>query len=187
MTVINQAGNTLTGASGSGNFTGVNTPTLITPILGVATATSINFGVDALGNYNKRTAWTPVFTFATPGDLSLSATSTTAWYQRVGDVVTVTCDYTFTATFTTASGLAIVGGLPIAAYSSQGTIRIAAAFGNNVIYPAGTTSLFANMASSSSNITFSGSGSVAGSALSSTNFTTATSNTLRFVAQYFVN
>ena len=33
----------LSGATGTGNFVGANTPTLITPVLGVATATSVAF------------------------------------------------------------------------------------------------------------------------------------------------
>lgn len=37
----------LSGATGTGNFVGANTPTLITPALGAATATSINFGASA--------------------------------------------------------------------------------------------------------------------------------------------
>ena len=43
MAIINSVGNALQGTTGTGNFVGANTPTLITPILGVATATSIKF------------------------------------------------------------------------------------------------------------------------------------------------
>lgn len=41
MAAVNQVGNTLTGATGTGNFVGANTPTLITPVIGAATGTSL--------------------------------------------------------------------------------------------------------------------------------------------------
>jgi hypothetical protein len=43
MSFINQVGNSLTGLTGTGNFVGANTPTLITPNIGVATGTSLTF------------------------------------------------------------------------------------------------------------------------------------------------
>lgn len=43
MTIINSVGNGLSGASGSGAFVGNNSPSLVTPTLGVASASSINF------------------------------------------------------------------------------------------------------------------------------------------------
>lgn len=43
MATKNQVGNSLTGSTGTGAFVGANTPTLITPELGVATADSIAF------------------------------------------------------------------------------------------------------------------------------------------------
>ncbi len=43
MSIVNEIGNTLAGQTGTGNFVGANTPTLITPVLGVASATSISF------------------------------------------------------------------------------------------------------------------------------------------------
>jgi len=43
MSVINQVGNALSGSTGTGAFVGANTPTLITPVIGAASATSIAF------------------------------------------------------------------------------------------------------------------------------------------------
>lgn len=40
-TAVNQVGNTLTGSTGTGAFVGANTPTLITPVIGAATGTSL--------------------------------------------------------------------------------------------------------------------------------------------------
>jgi len=44
MTTKNAVGNSLTGSTGSGTFVGATSPTLVTPALGVATATSITAG-----------------------------------------------------------------------------------------------------------------------------------------------
>lgn len=44
MAVLNSVGNSLTGSTGTGNFVGANTPTLITPVIGAATGTSLNLG-----------------------------------------------------------------------------------------------------------------------------------------------
>lgn len=41
MSFINQVGNSLTGLTGTGAFVGANTPTLITPVIGAATGTSL--------------------------------------------------------------------------------------------------------------------------------------------------
>lgn len=43
MAVVNQVGNALTGSTGSGLFVGATSPTLVTPVLGAASATSISF------------------------------------------------------------------------------------------------------------------------------------------------
>lgn len=43
MTTINSVGNGLSGATGTGNFVGANSPTLVTPTLGAASATSMTF------------------------------------------------------------------------------------------------------------------------------------------------
>ncbi len=43
MATVNQVGVGLSGSTGTGTFVGSTSPTLITPTLGVATATSINF------------------------------------------------------------------------------------------------------------------------------------------------
>lgn len=43
MAVINQVGNALTGSTGTGAFVGATSPTLVTPTLGAATATTVTF------------------------------------------------------------------------------------------------------------------------------------------------
>lgn len=47
MTTINAVDTTLSGQTGTGTFVGSTSPTLVTPTLGVASATSLNFGAAA--------------------------------------------------------------------------------------------------------------------------------------------
>lgn len=47
MATNNSVNTSLSGQTGTGNFVGANTPTLITPVLGVSSATSLNFGASA--------------------------------------------------------------------------------------------------------------------------------------------
>lgn len=43
MAVVNAVGNALTGSTGSGSFVGATSPTLVTPVLGAATGTTLAF------------------------------------------------------------------------------------------------------------------------------------------------
>lgn len=58
---------------------------------------------------------TPGITFATPGDLSLSAVTATGRVRRRGKWADVELDITFTPTFSTASGSLRITGLPFTA------------------------------------------------------------------------
>lgn len=77
--------------------------TLTTPTLGVAGATSINFGGSALGVYAQSQSSSPVVTFATNGDLSVSYAIQTGYYTKIGNIVLYTFTLQFTPTYTTAS------------------------------------------------------------------------------------
>lgn len=60
-----------------------------------------------------QSTWTPVLTFATPGDLSVVYTTQIGSYTRVGNQVTATGSIlTSSFTWTTASGVATITGLP---------------------------------------------------------------------------
>jgi hypothetical protein len=122
MTTINPIGNGLSGTTGTGNFVGANTPTLITPVLGAATATSINFGGSSLSNYVAETNWTPTFSFLSPGNLSVVYATQTGVYVRIGAAVYYAFTLVATPTFTTASSLAFINGLPINAGTTTGYI-----------------------------------------------------------------
>lgn len=140
-----------------------------------------------LAQYDEGT-WTPVFTFNTPGDLALSAVTANATYTKIGRLVSLICDYTFTPTFTTASGQAKITGIPFA-NSAQITTSSVMTNGNTVTYPAGTTTIFGQLpASTTTNIFLYGTGSgVALAAVNATNFTSGSPVTLHFEVTYFAN
>jgi hypothetical protein len=77
---------------------------LTTPTLGVASATSINFGGSALSVYSQSQSSNPVVTFGTNGDLSVSYAVQTGYYTKIGNIVLYTFTLQFTPTYTTSSG-----------------------------------------------------------------------------------
>jgi hypothetical protein len=142
---------------------------LTTPTLGVASATSINFGGGALSSYVPNTSWTPTFTFGTPGNLSVVYNTQTGRYVRIGDVVYYSFSLNVTPTFSSSSGNAIIGGLPLTVSSSvncygtfQATLLLFSGYLSAAPTGGQTTMLIINSAN--------GAG---GAALTTTAFTTA--------------
>ena len=97
-------------------------------------------GVNVLDDYEEGT-WTPVVTFATPGDLSVAYSRQVGRYTKIGRLVIVHIDIsTSTFTFTSASGDLTITGLPFASASAAGgyagpvTARIATPLTNTVAY-----------------------------------------------------
>jgi hypothetical protein len=69
---------------------------------------------NTLDDYEEGT-WTPVLTFATPGNLSVTYSRQKGFYTKIGRLVTVSFDIETSAfSFTTASGNLIISGLPFA-------------------------------------------------------------------------
>jgi hypothetical protein len=81
--------------------------TLSNPTLGVANATSINFGGSALGNYVLGT-WTPTDASATG---NLVFTNVDAEYTRIGNMVFASGHLTYPSTADGSN--ALIGGLPV--------------------------------------------------------------------------
>lgn len=75
MPIINQVGNSLTGLTGTGAFVGANTPTLITPVLGAATGTSVVLS-------GKLTANNSINGFATTATAGATTTLTVSSAQN---------------------------------------------------------------------------------------------------------
>jgi len=95
--------------------------------------TAINFGQDDLNYYDEGT-WTPVLTFATPGDLSVAYSSQAGFYTRTGNRVVLQC-YIATSTFThsTASGNVNITGLPFT------SANVSLAFNSGAMQVSGVT------------------------------------------------
>lgn len=73
------------------------------------------------------TSWTPVLTFATPGDLSVAYTHQVGRYVRIGPLIVAEFGIqTSTFTHTTASGSLQITGLPTAHLSATGLLLIGA-------------------------------------------------------------
>jgi len=107
---------------------------LTTPTLGVASATSINFGGGALGNYVPFTAFTPVIAF---GGASVGVTYGTqiGFYMRIGSLIFFTIRLVLTSKGS-STGSATITGLPIS--SNATTCTYAYSFtGETITYATG--------------------------------------------------
>lgn len=173
--------------TGTGSLVRATTPTLITPVLGVATATSINFGQSALSFYETGT-FTPTFTTATVGDLSVAYTTQLGVYRRIGDGVFFRMRVAFTPTYTTASGQARFSGFPYAVNSGAGSGGATVASGNtNLVYPAGFSVLVGAPAASQvyASILAQGSSSTS-TALTTAQFLTGVAYDIMIVGTYMI-
>ncbi len=186
MATNNAVNTSLSGQTGTGTFVGATTPTLVTPVLGAATATSINFGGSTLSSYVSETSWTPVFTFATPGNLSVAYATQVGIYTRIGNLVYLNFNILFTPTFTTSSGLASITGLPFTSAATS-TASVGALVTTSVAFNAGATSLACVIGSASSNIQFDQSGTgIPFTQFSIINFATGTQYQMVGSLTYFI-
>jgi hypothetical protein len=106
MATNNSVNVTLSGQSGTGSFAGTTSPTLVTPTLGAASATSINFGGNSLSAYVVG-SWTPIDS----SGASLSFTSVSANYTQIGNMVFAYCQLIYPSTVNSSNS--IIGGLPL--------------------------------------------------------------------------
>ncbi len=130
----------LSGQTGTGNIVGANTPTLITPVLGAATATSVNFGGTTLSHYDEGT-FMPTITCGTPGDLAVVYAAQLGSYTRVGRLVFVNVLLAFTPTYTTASGALRIDSLPFTILQDAGGSLNYLAGATPPVWPATHTSI----------------------------------------------
>ncbi len=161
---------------------------LTTPTLGAATATSINFGGTTLSTYAEGT-WTPVFTFVTPGDLSVAYSAQLGIYTRIGRLITVTFYLACTPTYTTASGGANITGLPFTSGSTAGNLAIGVFTGvQNMTLPAGCTYAYLEIGTSSSTVNLNAGGSAIAqnTHITTANILTATTQVFQGTITYMV-
>lgn len=112
---------------------------------------------NTLDDYEEGT-WTPVLTFATPGDLARTYTTQLGIYTKVGRQVIAEFEIvTATFTHTTAAGNLQITGLPFTKGAGQPASVDSITFGG--ITAAGYGSMVAKLAASSNVINFEGSGS----------------------------
>lgn len=84
-------------------------------------AQNASTGVNTLDDYEEGT-WTPVLTFATPGDVSVAYTAQVGRYTKIGNRVIVQYNVnTSSFTFTTASGALQLTGLPFTHITASGS------------------------------------------------------------------
>lgn len=98
--------------------------------------------------------WTPVFTFATPGNLSVSYSVQVGFYTRIGNLVTAGFLITTSAfTHTTASGTAQITGLPFTSANVANQNVYGPAFWQGIT-KASYTNVMARLAANSNIIDF---------------------------------
>lgn len=103
-----------TNVNGSGAISLTTSPTFVTPVLGAATATSINFGGTSLANY-VQASWTPTLVSTGGGTATYSLQQGT--YTRVGNRVMFNAILILSAL--PSSGTLTIEPLPIAAASNS--------------------------------------------------------------------
>jgi hypothetical protein len=99
--------------NGSGAISLTTSPTLVTPVLGVASATSISFGGSALSAYTTGGTFTPVLTSSGGGTATYNVQ--TGNYSLIGNICFVTLFLNLTGLPST--GTLTITGLPINASS----------------------------------------------------------------------
>jgi hypothetical protein len=132
----------LTDETGTGAAVFASTPTLVTPVLGAATATSINFGGSTLNTYTEWTA-TAVAAFVTVGTSTWAYTSQTYSGTTIGNIVVAFMNFAATPTIGTGSGNFFVTGFP---YTLPTTEVVVLSNLNSVwTWPAGRTQATGNL------------------------------------------
>lgn len=104
---------TTAAASGTGAVAHAISPVFVAPTLGVSTATSINFGGNALNAYQEG-SWTPV----DASGAALTFATATGMYTKIGRMVFIEMNVLYPST-ANASGSKI-GGLPFTVNASSG-------------------------------------------------------------------
>jgi len=184
--IINSSTGTLTVNSSGGNLitTVLGGNTLIITCILITGTTAASWSATISTIFPPvNLSWTPAITFATPGDLSVSYSTQSGTYTRIGNLVYITFILAFAPTFTTASGSFQITGLPFAIGASCiGTLQYQA-----TAFPAGTTYMYLRGTAAQSILTINASGSsTSTTALSVTQMTTGSNVTMLGTMTYLV-
>ena len=130
--------------------------------------------------------WTPVVTFATPGDLAVVYNAQVGSYTKIGRLVTISCTIsTTTFTYTTASGNLQVTGLPFAAKTVTNYFAVASLLhGGLTVTGAIGTNIRVTSGASIAIPTISAGGPSSISTLTTGNTTSGSGVVLEFTMQY---
>lgn len=158
---------------------------------GTGVATALGVSTTATGGFATQvnnTSFTPVVSFATPGDLSVSYSNQVGSYSRNGNMVTYNFGIAFTPTYTTSSGILTVS-LPFTA--AAGANGWYGALGNtggvNATYPSGRTTVVGSIDPSSNTFYLRASGAAVNSTnLITTNFASGLAYTISGSITYAV-
>jgi hypothetical protein len=130
-----------------------------------------------------RTTFTPTITFATPGNLTVSYTTQTGAYVKVGPMVLFWMSLAFTPTYTTASGPINISVPPVAPTDAQWVWDVRSL--GTVTWPSGVTAIQMRV-SGGPVLTLFGIGSGGTNpSFGTTQFISGTAYTLQFSGYYF--
>jgi len=110
----------------SGNVTLTNGNLIIgTSGKGIDFSATPGTGTSELFNDYEEGTWTPSITFQTPGNLSVTYDAQVGTYTKIGNRV-ILQGYLLTSAFThtTASGAALINGIPFNASSTSGVVNV---------------------------------------------------------------
>lgn len=141
MATTNAVGNSLTGSTGSGAFVGATSPTLTTPTLGAALATSINFGGSTLSNYVSGSGFAATLAFG-GASVGITYSSQSGFYTRIGNIIF----YNFNISLTSkgsSTGSATISGFPVNA-GNQNNFNIVTTYINMTLVTANPVLQFTN-------------------------------------------
>jgi len=129
---------TWTTPTGTGVPVNSTSPTLVTPTLGAATATSITFGGSVLSTYVTGT-WTPALAGSSANPTSVTYSFQVGEYTRIGNVVYYYGRLILTAlTIGAASGQLQITGLPVASVNTTALDSVGSALVQNCTIDAST-------------------------------------------------
>jgi hypothetical protein len=170
---------TVTATTGTGAPVRATAPTLVTPVLGAATATSVNFGGTSLATYVEGT-WTPVLRFggATTG---ITYTTQVGSYVQVGKSITAQFSIVLSSVGS-ATGAASIAGLPV---PNSATVPASGSVGGYTALSGLTGSLFLGAVAGASAVSILQSSATAQVSLTNANFTST--SVINGVISYVIN